>query len=152
MALHICRFVQVASPTSANGLQQAGLLSADALLLAAQDMPWNSPAEADAHVLGTLVEIQELLTPPAVGQGLPVVGQGCSGSDLVLQVGAAGSSAKRSSCGAQQDTDQLAGAVKQMSVDLQVVLPETVLVCCSSDASQITGMLELVSMACPSLV
>eukprot|EP00775_Hariotina_reticulata_P001867 gene1867-2204_t len=80
------RFLQVAAPTSTEGLQQAGLLAADALLLAAQDMPWNSPAEADAHILGTLVEIEELLTTQADQEGRATTAV-LGGGDGALQVG-----------------------------------------------------------------
>jgi hypothetical protein len=54
--------VEVADPTSREGLAAAGLLEADALLLAPADAARSSPAEADAHVLGTMLEVQHLLT------------------------------------------------------------------------------------------
>jgi hypothetical protein len=45
-----CRFIQVAYPTSAEGLQAAGVLEADALLLAAEESTRGNSAEADAQV------------------------------------------------------------------------------------------------------
>jgi hypothetical protein len=51
----------VADPTSSEGLAAAGLLEADALLLAPDAAARSSPAEADAHVLGTMLEVQHLL-------------------------------------------------------------------------------------------
>jgi S1-C subfamily serine protease len=53
--------VEVADPTSSEGLAAAGLLEADALLLAPDAVARSSPAEADAHVLGTMLEVQHLL-------------------------------------------------------------------------------------------
>jgi len=44
------RFVQVSSPTSAAGLSAAGVLEADALLLAPEEGVRDSSAQADAQV------------------------------------------------------------------------------------------------------
>lgn len=60
-------------PTSCEGLAAAGLLEADALLLAPNEASRSSAAEADAHVLGTMVEVQRLL---AQGQGFHGQGTG----------------------------------------------------------------------------
>jgi hypothetical protein len=53
--------MEVGDPTSSEGLAAAGLLEADALLLAPDAAARSSPAEADAHVLGTMLEVQHLL-------------------------------------------------------------------------------------------
>lgn len=50
-----------ANPTSGAALAEAGVLQADAVLLAAEDCLRASPAEADAAVLSCLVSIQHLL-------------------------------------------------------------------------------------------
>lgn len=47
---YVCRFIQVAYPTSAEGLQAAGVLEADALLLGPEEGVRDSSAEADAQV------------------------------------------------------------------------------------------------------
>ncbi|WIA35393.1 hypothetical protein OEZ86_003839 [Tetradesmus obliquus] len=70
------RFLEVGDPTSSDGLAAAGLLEADALLLAPDAEARSSPAEAeaDAHVLGTMLEVQHLMAcvqrqdPPAKQQ------------------------------------------------------------------------------------
>lgn len=49
------------NPTSGAALSEAGLLQADAVLLAAEESLRSSPAEADAAVLSSLVSIQHIL-------------------------------------------------------------------------------------------
>ena len=51
----------VSNPSSSEVLGAAGLLSADAVLLAAEESLRGSPSEADAQVLGSMVEVQHLL-------------------------------------------------------------------------------------------
>jgi hypothetical protein len=55
------RFLLVPSPTSCEALARAGLLEADSLLLAAEEDLRGNPWEADACVLGSMVEVQHLL-------------------------------------------------------------------------------------------
>lgn len=59
-----------ANPTSGAALADAGLLNADAVLIAAEEGLRSSPAEADAAVLSCLVSIQHLLASQGVSRAL----------------------------------------------------------------------------------
>lgn len=66
----LCRFMPAPTPTSGAALSDAGLLQADAVLLAAEEGLRSSPAEADAAVLSCLVSIQHLLASKGVSRAL----------------------------------------------------------------------------------
>lgn len=99
-----CRFLPAGSPTSGAALSEAGLLQADAVLVAADEGLRSSPAEADAAVLSCLVSIQHLLSSkgPAVAlsHSRSLAGKssssgsaaGGAGSGSASLLGAAGSS------------------------------------------------------------
>lgn len=59
-----------ANPNSGAALADAGLLQADAVLLAAEEGLRSSPAEADAAVLSCLVSIQHLLASKGTARAL----------------------------------------------------------------------------------
>jgi hypothetical protein len=103
------RFLPSAKPTSRETLAAAGLLTADSVLLAADDSLRSNPAEADAQVLAALVEVQHLLASRKMKQqsysaassssrstvavgGLAVAGSAVSGSSScgVAAIGTAG--------------------------------------------------------------